>query len=499
MYKAPACVANHVLRNFKSLTAGRNQVLGHILLYVLYLIILSYIALKDGGSPKYNGVSISTKPLDAIEVWGYSDSGSYLRAGYSLATDGSISEEHRWMKAFWPPGNMVLDAVSIMVMGVEGQFILFLVLVHVVLWSVALFLVTLVLRRVLPGTLAIIIVLITLWTDLFQNYLLGVAVVYSDSATAALLVICLAAIILSVQKQDSMIWIFLSAVSLAAAAHFRGQYFLVIQGLTFLALFMVVLLVVMAVLKQLDSTKLFNQIAKFKDVRLIVLGLVSFSLCLPNLIARERQLGDVTWDTAGKFHWTNTEAFAMMGNWIYEKDHAGFVAAGGGGTACKVKPVKCLEVNTAEMNSEQPFSILDNEPYSARDFQKLTRDIFVTNPLKWAKIKLPYFFKFWYSEPSVTSAVGSQRIMGTWTLIGLVIVLLTAAKHFLLSHQYRVSAILIFTIVLATLLPPYLAHYETRYLVLTKLIGFLSSSVVAGYSFVWVWNWFKSHRTKLLS
>jgi len=345
-----------------------------------------------------------------------------------------------------------------------------------------LFLVTLVLRQVIHWSAAIVIVLLTVGFDLFKDFLLGTAIVYSDSITAALLTISLSSTLLSLRNTMPMVWITMSGTSLAAAAHFRGQYFFAIQGIFVLALITGFLFLGSAILKRTGRSKISHQVSKFVDLRLFVLGVVAFTLCIPNLVARERQLGDIPWDTVGRYHWTSTEAFAVAGNWMYEEDLAGFVAAGGQGTACKVDPIKCLEINTIEKNSEQPFSIYDDEPYSATEFQKMVRKTFVSHPLKWAEIKTPYFLKFWYSEPSVASAVGSQKIMGTWTLLGLLAAILIATYTLLLSHQRRVGAILFFAIVFATLLPPYMAHYETRYLVFTKIIGFLTSAMVIAYA-----------------
>jgi hypothetical protein len=470
--------------------------------FLLYLSLSSSMALSKAPQLRFNGVPLYATPELALEKWGGSDAGWYLRAGQSLAVNGVITEDLRFTKNLWPPGMPFLNSISIKIVGEQGPFIVILLLVHLVLWSLALSLVTVVLCRYINRIAASAILLVFIASDIFDDFLLGAAIVYTDSICAALLLISSCSALLITPNRRSWKFIPLTVLGLAGAAYFRGQYYFSVQLMLAISVVVSILALLVFVLQKTNLENQSRVLAALRnqcDWKIIAVGVACFLLCVPNLIARDRQFGDIPWDTNGRYHWSVTESFAMSTNWMYSSDIEGFVADGGHGTACKVDPAKCKEINSREESSENPFTVYDAEPYSASEFRKMVLDTLVRHPFEWAKIKGPFFFKFWYSEPSSNIFFGAQTFMGTWTFLGFGASVLTAIWWLVRVRGLRLGSSVFLSIVVATLLPPWISHYEARYLIFPKVIGFITFGLLVSRvaSFAWTRLKIRARQLKL--
>lgn len=450
--------------------------------FLIFIVLNSAFAFQGSTSPRYNGVSISATADEAIAAWGFSDPGSYLQVGYSLATKGVITEDLRWAKVLWPPGIPTLHALSVKMVGLEGSFIAPLVVIHVLMWSLALAFVAVALRGYFNWQISLLVPLSLFATSLYRDFLLGTAVVYSDSITAACLLLSIASAVLASRRRNPFLLLAVSALGVTSAAYFRGQYFPVVQALFVIGILLVALYVPKRILSNSSASPklkvLLEKVINLRSWQVLFVGAISLLLCAPNLIAREQQFGDISWDLSGRYHWTSTSALVAMGNWFTEDQLAGFAADGGAATACKVDRKRCGEIHREESASESPFSIYDDEPYTAREYQSMVLRTFVKHPIEWARVKLPYFFSHWYSEPRVSSPSGTQFFLGSWTLIGILCLALYALTELVRSRDTRTSALLALLVLGATLMPPYVAHYEVRYLVLPKVLGFLAANLI---------------------
>jgi hypothetical protein len=446
-------------------------------------ILNLWFALHDRTTPYFNGVSAIASPTQAAKAWGWSDSGSYLQMGISQAKFGHLTDDLMWTAIFWPPGMSYLNVFAIKMVGLEGQFIFVMATLTALLWGLVMTLIFNILRSFMRVWIAILVIAILIQTDLYHQYLVRDAVIWSDGYAAAF--ICLTILFSYIGYSKSRIRYFvLSGFSLAVVAHIRGQYFLVVQFFVVLAVCLVGLYVVSFVYNKVkvlpDFSKNPHDVLKLVTMPLAILSIAAMLTCTPYLLWQKNHIGDLSWDLKGEWHWTSNDAFAVMFNWHKNEDLAGFIRDGGGGTACKVDPQLCAEINLAEYKNASPFSIYDSEPYTAKEFYDLGLRTFLHHPVKWFTIKFPYLLRYWNSKPSIASPSGSDFPNSVLSAFGLLIL---GASFFARRTRKLWFGPAFIAVVLtgATLAPAYLAHFEVRYLVAVKFIGLCVSCGALGF------------------
>jgi hypothetical protein len=432
-----------------------------------------WFALHDRTTPYFNGVSAIASPTQAAKAWGWSDSGSYLQMGISQAKFGHLTDDLTWTAIFWPPGMSYINAFAIKMVGLEGQFIFVLATLTALLWALVMSLMLHILQLFIRFWVAVLVVTAIIQTDLYHQYLVRDAIIWSDGYAAAF--ICLTILFSYLGCSNSKIRYFaLTGISLAVLAYIRGQYFIVIQFFVVVTVCLLGLTLVLLALDKLRGCGLVRHksrtFLRFVTTPFTLLSLVSILACLPYLIWQKNNVGDISWDLKGKWHWTSTDAFVGATNWYYPNRLAGFVEGGGGGTACKVDPILCATINAAENGTADPFNIYDDQPFTAKEFSDMALKTLKHHPLKWLSVKFPYLMKYWDSRPAVSSPVQSDFPTSELSLLGLLIL---SAFIFVKKIWKKFLIVLITTVVLigATIGPPFWAHFEVRYLVPIKLIG----------------------------
>ena len=442
-----------------------------------------WFALHDRNSSFFNGVNALSTTSQATKAWGWSDSGSYLQMGIAEARFGHLTPELMWTANFWPPGMSYVYAFAIKLVGLEGQFIFVLAALTAFLWAFILALLLKTSQWFMKYWIALVAIALLVQTDLYHEYLVRDAIIWSDGYAAGFLCLSLIFTVLG-SKTLRKFYFIASGVSLAILIHLRGQYFVSLQILGVMTLVFGIIWSVITCLRSCKHTAYFYQ---RKDALLqrvflpfLLIFIVSFTACLPYLFWQKSNIGDLSWDLKGKWHWTSTEAFAVAGNWYSADDMAGFISQGGGGTACKVDQVLCAKINRAEKDTATPFNIYDETPYSTREFSKMTRSTFTKHPIKWFIKKSPYVYRYWISSPAITSPTTPNYIAATVSAIGLV-TLVVASLFRPLRNQYLVPIFMSIVMIGLTVGPPYLAHFEVRYLVAVKLIGLISFLGYSGF------------------
>ena len=441
-----------------------------------FLTVLNlWFALHDRTTPYFNGVSAIANPLQAAKAWGWSDSGSYLQMGIAQAKFGHLPPDLMWTAIFWPPGMSYLNAFAIKMVGLEGQFIFVLATITALLWALVMALIFNILRSFMRVWIAVLVMVAVIQTDLYHQYLLRVAIIWSDGYAAAF--ICLTVLFSYKGYSNSRKEYFaLSGFSLAALAHVRGQYFVVVQFFLVLAVGFLGLVLVLYMCNKArklpDFLEKISGFARKVSAPLALLSLVAILTCAPYLLWQKNHLGDLSWDLKGEWHWTSTDAFAVAGNWIKTEDQAGFIAQGGGGTACRVNPQLCAEIDLTESKDNTPFNIYDSQPYTGKQFYEMTLKTFRHHPIKWFKIKFPYLLKYWNSSPAISGPAQSDITTAVVSAVGLAI--LTVSLFFKRSRRIWFAPVIIaVTLIGASIGPGYLAHFEVRYFASVKLIGLI--------------------------
>lgn len=448
--------------------------------FVIFFGVNLWFAFSDRQGTHFQGVSVSATASQASKVWGWSDAGSYLQMGLSLTQTGGISEDLRWTLSFWPPGMATIMSIALKTVGLGGQFIVFLLALNCFLIAILFALVWRLIRRHLSSLFSFLGISLLYSTELVRVYLLRDSVIWSDGWAASFLSLSIVLAISSIGARHRILWIVGSGLTAGIAIYIRGQYFSMIELALWLNVFacgiyfLRKLLMFFTKRKTLSSTR----VGALRQ-SLVGFAVWTFSLvvaCAPYAVWRASTIGDIPWDTKGKLTWTSTESFAMMFNWIDPEDQAEFIREGGGGTACVINRRKCDEISKLESSQDSPFSIYDSTPVSASKYKKLTFRTLLSKPLEWAQYKFPIFLRYWFSEPTITTPGKSQPLTGLLALVGLAIgAVLPFARRKFFELALPISVLLV--ALAATFAPPFLAHFEVRYLVWPKFVGLLIASI----------------------
>ena len=395
--------------------------------------------------------------------------------GLSQAKFGYLTPDLLWTAGMWPPGMSYIYKFSFKIVGLDGPFILVLATITAFLWASVLSLLLKIFQEFMSWWIAAIMVITIIQTDLYHEYLVRDAIIWSDGFGAGLLTLTLIFSYLGSQKSN---YYFFSAsgISLAAVIYLRAQYFSLINFLGALTILVGIFLLASRFLTSIwpfKSMKL-NQkyISKQLFLPLLLITTVTFSACAPYLLWQKNTFGDRSWDLDGDWHWTSYAPFVYMNNWRTSTDVGGYLA-NGGGTACQVDKELCENVNRIEKNSESPFNIYDEAPYNSRDYYEMTKSTLVNHPFKWFAHKFPYFYRYWISGTSGINPAtpGESNILfALFSATGLGMLFVLPLFKFA-RKNFPTTVVLSIIFIGLTLLPPYIGHLEVRYLVFTKLIG----------------------------
>lgn len=450
---------------------------------VFFFSINLWFAIHDQTSTSFNGVNVFSTATNATPIWGWSDAGSYLQMGIAQAEFGRLTEDLMWTATFWPPGMSYLNAFAIKMVGLEGPFIIVLATITALLWGLVMALILKVLRAFMRTWIALLAVASVIQTDLYHQYLVRDAIIWSDGYAAAFM--CLTILFSYFGYSKSKIQYFaLSGFSLAGLSYIRGQYFVVVQFFVVLAVCLVGLNLLFFAINKLWGFGLVRSknlsFLRLLSAPLLLLSITSLLVCFPYLLWQKNNVGDISWDLKGKWHWTSTDAFAAATNWNYPNQLAGFVDGGGGGTACRVDPVLCATIHTAENATATPFNIYDDQPFTAKQFSDMALKTLMQNPHKWLSVKFPYLVKYWDSRPAVSSPIQSDFPTSELSALGLLIL---STLIFVKKIRENFLIVLLTTVVLigATIGPPFWAHFEVRFLVFIKLTGLIVFFVTTAF------------------
>lgn len=441
--------------------------------FVLLFFLNLWLALHDRVSPLFYGVNALSTPAQAKQIWGGSDAGLLLQMGLSQAKFGYLTPDLLWTAGTWPPGMSYIYKFSFKIVGLDGSFILVLATITAFLWASVLSLLLKIFQEFMSWWIAAIMVITIIQTDLYHEYLVRDAVIWSDGFGAGLLTLTLIFSYLGSQKSNYYFFL-ASGISLAAVIYLRAQYFSLINFLGALTILVGILWLASRFLTSIwpiKSMKL-NQkyISKQLFLPLLLITTVTFSACAPYLLWQKNTFGDRSWDLDGDWHWTSYAPFVYMNNWRTSTDLGGYLATGGDGTACQVDKKLCEEINRIEKNSESPFNIYDETPYNSRDYYELTKSTLMHHPFKWFAHKVPYFYRYWISGPELAAPGKSNILFALFSAAGLGMLFVLPFFKFA-RRNFPATAVLSIIFVGLTLLPPYIGHLEVRYLVFTKLIG----------------------------
>ena len=487
-----------------------------------YWVLASYFTLQNHSQNQFRGANLSFSSQETSDLWGWSDPGSYVKLGRAFVETGGVPGDYEWIINLWTPGMSAVNASAIFLFGLNGNYLIGVIFLNLLVWFFALYLIFKLVTWFFNDFIAAIVTLWFVTSDFFQDYLIGYLAVYSDGLSTGITTIVISLILLMgrkkwstdnprciTRKQLSLSRHFRIEETLIAAVaglllgclvYLRGQYFLVIQlGFVLLAIIYIskgirktvsfVLLSSARSKLNREGLKIWQRSLPLRPSQsthwaLIFVSLVAASLSLlPYALWKSDRIGDIPWDTGGAYALTSSDSFAFMANW--GSDFPDFISQGGQGSACRIDPELCAEVQAAEMSSDQPFSIYDSEPFTAKEFRSMTLRTIASHPISWVSDRAPYLWKYLTAGDDISVPESSHR--GRFlSQLGLIAIVPFLKRKDRITHeqiQFSLPPLSVLgpiaIIVVAVLGPPMLTHFETRYLLSIRVAMEILSKIGA--------------------
>ena len=426
-------------------------------------------------SVTHTPVGIFATSSEAMDAFGGSDAGSYLRAASELYAEGFAGAQgHYWVFNLWPPGMVFVDLALLSLERAVGiPIILGLVVLNSLAWSVALtaFYRLLSSKSRLLGLFGVTFILLsTLMTPFAQR---SVALSDSFGLTAMLIFAVFLALSSAAQDRKSS-WKFglVSATSLGVAAYFRGMY----ETLTlFLLLFSTVILGLTVVRNWLSGRKLVAGAATIFPSLLISLGAMVIMLPWRIVAGTLVRPGDFSWTVL-----TRSSSYTWSQRWMpteyFEANGQSWLIPSRINYACEIDPDRCDRIYQAEMASTNPYGGAGGGAFSyPQHFEFLVESI-LQSPLKYLFSRSEALFLGFMSRTG--GQVGDFAVVeATLILIGLLTILVLVRRRDLVFMPVLFG---IGVMILGSVGMLMLAHTETRYFAFIKLsFIFLSLTYLA--------------------
>lgn len=489
----------------------------------------------------WNGANLTSRLPELIELWGWSDAGSYLNLGSALAESGQVPPDLSWIVVLWPIGMPFIYRIAIELSTVGVPILLSLQLITGIVWFACLSSTrALFLRWSNNSTVAHLSLIFFILSPLFRRTLLGSLSIYSDSLTLAFLVLWLTLVLKSVTpafeecsearfSAKSVLTLISLAIAsgifLALAALTRSQYRLVAEMVRVTLLFALVLAAASVAtfaylhFKRIEyrpsfprtssatnsPTEIMNStllttrlsvihrqryLAKYKMFLVLVLALTvvfaTFSIVISRYYDwREDLLGDVSWSENGVRQLSNSPDFAWRSNWRYEDELAGFIRIGGQGYACKAEPQICALLHEIEITSGDPFNPYTNTPVASSDYRKFTIAAIVSAPSKWLAEKGAVYSRYARMNHAPFEGGVSTSTTRSQSDLGASLIICSLAACQIWSYSRRRNKLAYFflgffgagTLLAAAIGPSFVAHFEVRYLLVQFFFEHLLKSV----------------------
>ena len=480
----------------------------------------------------WNGADLTLTLPELIELWGWSDAGSYLNLGSALAESGQVPPNLSWIVVLWPIGMPFIYRIAIEASAAGIPVLLGLQMIIGITWFACLSSIRgLLLRLSNKHAVAHLVPIFFILSPFFRATLLGQLSIYSDSLTLAFLLLWLTLLLTCLTRafDESQKDLFstknavqllalavASGLFMALAALTRSQYRLVavtVRAALLITLSLAAVNVVILIYrrfrrtnlrhhvqtnssslilspKNISSTYLSTLTNAFDRVTVVFTALAvvfgSYYIVIDRYYDwRKDLLGDVSWSEGGVRQLSNSPDFAWRVNWLNENDLANFIRLGGQGYACRAEPRICSLIHEIETASGDPFNPYTNTPLSSADYRKLTITAIVSSPGSWLAEKGTVYSRYArmnyapfeggvsISTPRARSDLGASFaicFLAAYQIWGY------CRRHNKVAHAF-LGSIGVGTLIAASIAPSFVAHFEARYLLVQFFLEHLLKSV----------------------
>jgi hypothetical protein len=420
---------------------------------VLFILVTALVSVFPNGVDSVHlGAKLSDSPQELFEIFGLSDSGSYMRAALELQNLGGLTPDKYWVIGLWPPGMVILNAALIQVFG-DGFGVAY-GLLTVTVWTALLSAFGIKILRRFGSIAAFASSALVLASGPMQIWIFDSGLFYAEGFSTAANLSGLILLINSSRSLDRKAMIsygIFAGICFAVAAYFRSSFSLIEPALLLLTVIFSILFLLSRYSSKLRGSK---SILSSSSISLGSAWITMFLLMEPWLRFTELAI------RPGERYWSAVSGNFFRGAWTQRSEMPDFLAFGGVGWACEIDPVFCEEVRVYEGSTGQ---LLDIGTISAMTVQTalLNLDKYLLD--RWDFISTGWF--------STEASMGNPGILwGSFFLFGLAVVLVLVVRE-TLGRNFVVASSLFLSVIIV--LPLFVGHIEPRYFIPLKMLVIL--------------------------
>ena len=379
----------------------------------------------------------------------FSDSTSFTSVALDLYNNKQFTPPSEWIIHLWPPGFMVLEALVLLVFGINVPFILVLDLLVAISMAILFALGRAYLLSINPDERLSLIPLVLLLFPLPRMFLLEPLSLILGEGFAIIFFLISLLLTLFAARSKSIPVAVLAGLALAWSAYLRSQFEALVVVLTAVAICIAAVLIVRAVWARKPTD--------FRQIRAIAIALlVAHVAMLPWRIHNFEDFHSTSWICCESLRYSN----AGKTNKQLNDENAGWLVVGEANIACNLEPSYC--------------GSSDSGAYYR---------VFREHAGEWVLSKLLLAPSYWFSDLGSYASPATDNspldflanafylacVFATFPLIWYIRRRPDAQIFFWFSASFYAAFLVIFTLI----------QFETRYFYAMKIVALFSVALLA--------------------
>lgn len=395
------------------------------------------------------GVKSPMPFLQARQILGGLDAGSYLQGALSLHDSSFRESINQFIWQLWPPGLPIYEAILIYIFGLGGKPLLLLAVTDSLLIAVSasvLWIESVNLRR---KKIAIFFLSILLLSSVVQGWLLDQGIMYAEGFFVFLLILAVIHLI-RFERTKKFFSFYLSSFLLGLAAYFRAVGFTTIEVIILVAFLIGGFGFALKIWKSPSAGKIVHLAAN-----LLRYGFVAFAVTLPWSLFR------LSWTKLNPLQWVITGDLTWKLVWrsdiSLQKTGLG-ITKGVDNWACHLDLMRC-----------KTLSLEMTPHYFAESLR-----VIVQHPIEFLWMRLTAFWGYWSLNGRWLYPPQNRLPVAFAYLEGAVFLVITIAALILVLTSWRrfpSLSILTLCIFFGTTAPLLVFHLESRYFIPVKILA----------------------------
>jgi len=422
-------------------------------------------------------INLFTNAVEIAKNCGLGDYGQQMKLALDYFDYGKATAENKWVAGNWPIGPVLLNLLSILIVGKTGPFFIPLAILSSILWT---YIFLKVLKSVTSKNIIIFIffLILSFPSYFFTKFFFTFGLIESNG-WGTLFLICSFLCFIDLIKCRTKAKIKKKYISTALFLSLSTIFRLNIDIFVYISCFLTIIFIIIVYLFEIYKNKKYFQfdLNKFNYLKkALYIFLFSIIITSPLKIYHKSFINahpGVSWHN----NWLTEEAITEMGG--------GWVREGGGTISCIIKQDLCKKLDQVQKKYEAEIYLKTGETrrywnkyFDNSFYRALSVSVFVSDPLKWTYIKwIKIFPNYWFNNGIIEKSSNYNIYDKLFDLI-LGLMFFYLFYIFIFDSKNRIKLIFIIPLILTFFMIFTFFHFEQRYLLPLKGLIFFTFLII---------------------